>query len=170
MSLRIQFLYLSKLCDLSTSLSRKIQFYGTWGGLALGGENLKNSSINGKVMVYAPSIKKEGHPCFQFEWWKKLGKPGLRTDLEGKIVGWVLGVVPIIQPARNNHCIVRHVYHKTEIQDGKKFGWDHKNLLEKREKKSRDPWWIISFSVKGEELVQCDWWLYPIKTHVVDSC
>lgn len=53
---------------------------------------------------------------------EKLGKPGLRTDLEGKIVGWVLGVVPIIQPGRNNHCIVRHVYHKIEIQDGKKFG------------------------------------------------
>ena len=37
----------------------------------------------------------------------KLGKPGLRTDLEGKIVGWVLCVVPVIQPGRNNHCIVR---------------------------------------------------------------
>ena len=67
MSLRIQFLYLSKLSDLSTSLSRKIQVYGTWGGLALGGENLKYSCINGKVMVYAPSIKKESHLCFQFE-------------------------------------------------------------------------------------------------------
>ena len=53
---------------------------------------------------------------------EKLGKPGLRTDLEGKIVGWVLGVVPVILPAGNNHSILRHVYHKTEIQDGKKFG------------------------------------------------
>lgn len=36
MSLRIQFLYLGDLSDLSTSLSRKIQFYGTWGGLGIG--------------------------------------------------------------------------------------------------------------------------------------
>ena len=36
MSLRIQFLYLGDLSDLSTSLSRKIQFFGTWGGLGIG--------------------------------------------------------------------------------------------------------------------------------------
>lgn len=52
---------------------------------------------------------------------EKLGKPGGRTDLGGKIVDLVLGVVPVIQRGRNIYCVVRHVYHKIEIQDRKKF-------------------------------------------------
>lgn len=56
------------------------------------------------------------HPMFSVWMMEKLGKPGGRIVLGGKI-GLVLGVAPIIQPGGNIHCIISHMYHKLEIQD-----------------------------------------------------
>lgn len=38
-------------------------------------------------------------------------------------MGFILGEALVIQPGRTTHRIVEHVYHKVELQDGKKFGF-----------------------------------------------